>query len=91
MQGVGSFIVSKKPLNKIRDNKRMAEEEEKRGLNRVIEITGAELGWLVNLKKINNSIREEEIISAKNKMAKLNKYIASARLRLDAIRLIKTD
>ncbi len=68
-----------------------SKENINKGLNRVNEITGTELTRLINLKKINNSIREDEILSAKNKMAKLNEYIASARLRLDAIRLIKKD
>lgn len=60
------------------------------GLKRVDEITGAELDRLINLKKINSGIRDDEIDSAKNKMAKLTDYIQSARLRLDALRLIKT-
>ncbi len=59
------------------------------GLKRVNQITGVELERLVSLQKINPDIREDEIVSAKNKITKLTDYISSARLRLDAVRLIK--
>lgn len=59
------------------------------GLKRVNQITGVELDRLVNLQQINPDIRKDEILSAKNKIAKLTDYISSARLRLDAVRLIK--
>ena len=61
------------------------------GLKRVINITGREYDRLIMLKNMNDSIRDEEILSAKNKMEQLNGYISSARLRLDAMRLIRCE
>jgi len=61
------------------------------GLKRVSDITGREHDRLIMLKKINHSIRDEEIRSAKQKMDQLNGFISAARLRLDAVRLIRCD
>ena len=47
-----------------------------------------EIQRLKSLKKINPNIKEEEINLCEDEYEKLKNYISSARLRLDALRLI---
>jgi len=49
---------------------------------------GAELVRMQELKKINDHIRDEEIIAAKNQLTNFTKAIRNARLRLDSLRLV---
>jgi len=50
---------------------------------------GREIERLLELRKINPDIREEEIAAVQNRRASLLSYLASARPRLDALRLIR--
>ncbi len=49
---------------------------------------GAELQRLVDLRKINDHVRPEEIELATRQLAQTSEAIASARLRLDSLRLV---
>jgi len=49
---------------------------------------GAELRRLVDLRKINENVRKEEVELAKDEMKGITEGIDAARLRLDSIRLI---
>jgi ATP-dependent helicase HepA len=52
------------------------------------ETLGAEYQRLEYLKQVNDNIREEELVHARKVMTKLDKTLAAARLRLDAVRVI---
>jgi ATP-dependent helicase HepA len=52
------------------------------------EILGADLQRLVDLRKINNHVRLEEIESARQRLGLIGEAIAQARLRLDSLRLV---
>jgi len=43
------------------------------------------------LKQVNDNIREEELVHARKAITKLDKKLADARLRLDAIRVISAS
>lgn len=60
----------------------------KTGFNETKEILGKEILRLKSLKQVNPNIREEEITLCENELKILQDYIASARLRLDSLRLI---
>ena len=49
---------------------------------------GAELRRLVDLRKINENVRKEEVELAKDEMKGITEGIDAARLRLDSTRLI---
>jgi ATP-dependent helicase HepA len=49
---------------------------------------GAELQRLVDLQRINDHVRPEEIELAREQLARTGTAIAEARLRLDSIRLV---
>lgn len=55
----------------------------------MIESLAYETKRLISLQKNNPNVSEEEIEFAKENIAKLNKYISEAMLRLDSIRLIE--
>lgn len=63
----------------------------KQGEIRIKEILGKEITRLTQLQKINPDIREEEINMAQTRMASLVDYLSSARLRIDALRLIRVQ
>ena len=50
--------------------------------------TGHEINRLRDLKQVNPQIREEEIVLFEKEQEALSAYIAQARPRLDALRLI---
>jgi ATP-dependent helicase HepA len=52
------------------------------------EILGADLQRLVDLRKINDHVRPEEIESARKRLGLIGEAIAQARLRLDSLRLV---
>ena len=52
---------------------------------------GADLKRLEYLKQVNDNIREEELIHARDIITGLDEKLAAARLRLDAIRLISAS
>ncbi len=60
-----------------------------KGKTRIKDILGKEITRLTQLKKINPGIKDQEIELAKTKMDSLLDYLSSARLRLDALRLIR--
>ncbi|MCP4024093.1 MAG: DEAD/DEAH box helicase family protein [Desulfobacteraceae bacterium] len=62
----------------------------KNGKARIKRIAGSELDRLKTLQKINPDIKDREIKIARDNMNSLQNHIASARLRLDALRLIRT-
>ncbi|MHC4526222.1 MAG: hypothetical protein ACYSU8_11940, partial [Planctomycetota bacterium] len=43
------------------------------------------------LKQVNDNIRDEELVHARKAITKLDKKLAAARLRLDAIRVISAS
>lgn len=49
---------------------------------------GAELQRLVDLKKINDLVRDDEVVLAREQLKRTDEAIDHARLRLDAIRLV---
>jgi ATP-dependent helicase HepA len=59
-----------------------------RGLKDMKNTLEKEYNRLIELKKINNNIRDDEIICFKQEIEDLSTIILSARLRLDALRLI---
>nr|NJM00901.1 hypothetical protein [Desulfobacula sp.] len=56
---------------------------------KIEHLLGREMERLLELQKINPDIREEEIAAVRNRRASLLSYLASARPRLDALRLIR--
>jgi len=52
------------------------------------EILGADLQRLVDLRKINDHVRPEEIESAQKRLVLIGEAIGRARLRLDSLRLV---
>jgi len=65
-----------------------ADEIKSRGLNNIISSLNKELNRLKELKKMNNNIKEEEILSCEGDMELLKSTIESSRLRLDSLRFI---
>ncbi|VGO14138.1 RNA polymerase-associated protein RapA [Pontiella desulfatans] len=57
----------------------------------MLETLGKEYQRLEYLKKINNNIRKEELAHARSAITELDKTLAAARLRLDAIRIISAS
>jgi len=55
---------------------------------RMRETLGADYKRLEYLKQINDNIRDEELTHARKALTKLDKKLAAARLRLDAVRVI---
>jgi ATP-dependent helicase HepA len=55
---------------------------------RAAAVLGAELQRLVDLQKVNDHVRADEIALARKQLARTAEVIAQARLRLDSIRLI---
>lgn len=55
------------------------------------ETLGAEFERLEYLKQVNDNVREAELTHARKSMLKLDKALASARLRLDAIRVVSAN
>ena len=62
-----------------------------KGADDIARVVGSEIFRLENLKKVNPSVTREEIELALDEMKTLKENIASARLRLDAIRLIRKE
>ncbi|QBG46431.1 RNA polymerase-binding ATPase [Verrucomicrobia bacterium S94] len=54
----------------------------------MLKTLGAEFQRLEYLQKVNSSIRDEELSHARKSITRLDKTLANARLRLDAIRII---
>jgi len=63
----------------------------KKGRKRVRNILGKEITRLYELKKINPDISEKEIKIAQTLMDSILEHLSSARPRIDAIRLIRTQ
>ena len=63
----------------------------KKGKARVKDILGKEITRLLQLKKINPDIKEEEIKLAQSRMNSILDHLSSARPRLDALRLIRVQ
>jgi len=61
----------------------------KKGKGRIKDILGKEIARLTQLKEINPDIKDQEIDLAQIKMDSLLNHLSSARLRLDALRLIR--
>ena len=59
--------------------------------HRMRETLGTEYKRLERLKQINDNIRDEELTYARKALNKLDKTLAAARLRLDAIRIITPE
>ncbi|RPI01304.1 MAG: hypothetical protein EHM72_06770, partial [Calditrichaeota bacterium] len=59
-----------------------------KSLTRMNRSLGGELNRLVALSRVNRNIRREEIASCERDMQSLSAAFQSARLRLDALRLI---
>ena len=57
----------------------------------MLETLGADYKRLEYLKQVNGNIREEELAHARAAITELDEKLASARLRLDAIRLISAS
>ena len=57
---------------------------------RMREMLGTDYKRLEYLKQVNDNIREEELIHARNALSELDKTLAAARLRIDAIRVISS-
>jgi len=55
------------------------------------ETLGTDYKRLEYLKQVNDNIREEELAHARNAITELDKKLAAARLRLDAIRIISAS
>ncbi|MFT3828470.1 MAG: RNA polymerase-associated protein RapA [Opitutaceae bacterium] len=55
---------------------------------RAAAVLGAELQRLVELQRVNDHVRDEEIALAREHLAQIDTVIAQARVRLDAVRLI---
>ncbi len=80
---IPAMIKATHPLAEKAAQTRIAEARE-----RMREKLGADYKRLEHLKQINTNIRDEELTHARKALSKLNKKLASARLRLDAIRVI---
>ena len=61
----------------------------KKGKARIKQILGKEIKRLTRLRKINPDVREVEIILAEKKLKSLLDQLSTARIRLDALRLIR--
>jgi hypothetical protein len=57
----------------------------------MLESLGADYKRLEYLKQVNDNLREEELIHAREAIAELDETLAAARLRLDSIRLISAE
>ena len=68
-------------------SKRMIEKAEVH----IKTVMGREITRLIQLKRINPDIKEAEIHLAQNRMTSLLKHLSSARLRMDALRLIRVQ
>ncbi len=55
------------------------------------ETLGADYKRLEHLKQVNDNIRDEELVHARKAITKLDKRLADARLRLDAIRVVSAN
>jgi ATP-dependent helicase HepA len=60
-------------------------------LDRIQETVGKELNRLKALQKINPDIQETEISTAQDQLLKLMDHLSRAKLRLDALRLIRVE
>jgi len=58
---------------------------------RITDLLGTEIIRLAELKKINPDIREKEIQLARAQMRSLSDHLSKARLRMDALRLIRVS
>ncbi|MBU2627626.1 MAG: hypothetical protein KKE61_03325 [Proteobacteria bacterium] len=63
----------------------------KKGKTRIKKILGKEVTRLIELKKINPDIRKEEIQLAQTRMTSALDHLSTARLRMDALRLIRVQ
>jgi ATP-dependent helicase HepA len=76
----------------IEATRELAEEAAKGAIadarQRMRETLGTDFKRLEYLKQINDNIRDEELVHARKAITKLDKKLAAARLRLDAIRII---
>ena len=59
--------------------------------SRMRETLGTDFKRLEYLKQVNDNIRDEELVHARKAITKLDKKLAAARLRLDAIRVISAS
>ena len=59
--------------------------------SRMRETLGTDFKRLEYLKQVNDNIRDEELAHARKAITKLDKKLAAARLRLDAIRVISAS
>lgn len=55
------------------------------------EALGADYQRLEYLKQVNDNIRDEELTAARKAITKLDKKLAAARLRLDAVRVVSAN
>lgn len=62
-----------------------------KGNDRIKDIIGKEISRLQHLIKINPNINEKEICLAQTRMGSLLDHLSSARLRIDALRLIRVQ
>jgi len=62
-----------------------------RGIAKIKSMVGKEIKRLKQLKKVNPDIKEDEIVLAKKQMKTLLEHLSTARVRLDALRLIRLE
>ena len=76
----------------IKATRELAEEEAQSAIadarQEMREVLGAEYQRLEYLSQVNDNIRKAELTHARNAIVKLDKKLADARLRLDAVRVI---
>ncbi|MCK5836852.1 MAG: hypothetical protein KAH09_06265, partial [Desulfobacula sp.] len=68
-----------------------SEQMIQKGKNHIKEVLGQEIARLTELKKINPNIKKKEITLAHTRMTSLLDHLSSARLRMDALRLIRVE
>ena len=79
----------------IKATRELADEEAQEAIadarQEMREVLGAEYQRLEYLSEVNDNIRKAELNHARNAIVKLDKKLADARLRLDAVRLISAS
>jgi ATP-dependent helicase HepA len=90
---VGHQAVLRDAISKMETtNENTAEERaaavRKQAAGQMHEVLGAELDRLRYLAKVNDAVRPQELLDAEREIEELERYIESARIRLDACRLV---
>ncbi|MDZ8119993.1 SNF2-related protein [Pontiella agarivorans] len=78
--------------NMLETSKTMAEQQAENirseARQQMLKTLGAEFQRLEHLQKVNDNIRDDELRHARKSISRLDRLLADARLRLDAIRII---